>query len=751
MSMSYRSLSHKSFLLPKHQAQAMGSRRHPSPPTTLVFLVLLLCLFCAPRWAFSLSFNLNFSDPMAFSSIVIAGDASISPPTLELTKSERNTNIQDSFGRASYAHKVPLWSNATGEVACFTTTFSFLITPDKASLPNTGDGMAFFLAHFPSVISPLSNGGGLGLLPRAANDGGLPNNTDATGDSRIVAVEFDTYDNSAYRDINGNHVGIDVNSLISAASTDTTTSPGENLTSLHVMKATVKYHNESKMLAVHLVIGDALYQVNATIDLRKCLPEEVAVGFSGATGTVAELHQILSWSFSSTLQVESKKEAHPPAEPPLPIPTTSRNVHKKLVPILASVLVPLLFLLVCATAVLGWRRHKKRRANEDSEEECDDRAELERGVVAGGPRRYIYHELVAATSNFAEDEKLGRGGFGCVYRGHLTLTPAVGGAQDRRAVAVKVLSAESSAQGRKEFEAEVRIISRLKHRNLVQLLGWCDSRKGLLLVYELVAEGSLDRHLYSNDDSYLTWPQRYNIILGLGSALRYLHREWEQCIVHGDIKPSNIMLDSSLNTKLGDFGLARLVDHGTGSMQTTKAVLGTVGYIDPEFVNTHRPSKESDVYSFGIVLLEIASGRRPVIETAERSFTLLSWVWGLYGRDAILDAADERLRGDEADERWMERVLVVGLWCAQPDQSERPSVAQAMHVLQSDEARLPALPLHMYRGAPNLASSVPYGSFSVDSSGSGCVRSSSVSTGNTTVSSESSSTALLRHSKDQAT
>ncbi|XP_037469228.1 L-type lectin-domain containing receptor kinase IX.1-like [Triticum dicoccoides] len=718
----------------------MGSRR--PPPTTLI-LVLLLCLYYAPRRAFSLFFDLNFSDPRAGSSIAVNGDALVSTSWLELTKNTRDENIQSSVGRAWYDHKVPLWSNATGEMASFTTTFSFRITPDKDSLPLTGDGMAFFLGSFPSVLPPGSAGGGLGLLPT---------NTNGTGEGRIVAVEFDTFYNSQYRDINGNHVGIDINSVNSTASTSTART-GKNLTSHHVMEATVKYQNDSKMLAVDLLIDDALYQVSTTVDLRRYLPEEVAVGFSAATGEVAELHQILSWSFSSTL--ESKKEAPPPAEPPLPVQTSSRSIHKKLVPILASVLVPLLFLLVCATAVLGWRRHKKRRANEDSEEECDDRADLERGVAAGGPRRYMYHELVTATSNFAEEEKLGRGGFGSVYRGHLTLTPsaAVGGDQGRRAVAVKVLSAESSAQGRKEFKAEVRIISRLKHRNLVQLLGWCDSRKGLLLVYELVAESSLDRHLYSKDGTYLTWPQRYNIILGLGSALRYLHGEWEQCIVHGDIKPSNIMLDLSLSTKLGDFGLARLIDHSAGSMQTTKAVLGTVGYIDPEFVNTRRPSTKSDVYSFGIVLLEITSGRRPVMETPERSFTLLSWVWGLYGRNATLDAADERLRGDEADARWMERVLVVGLWCAHPDQGERPSIAQAMHVLQSDEVRLPALPLHMYRTVPDPASSSgPYEAFFIDSStsSSGSVHSSLVNTGDDHLSSGSSSTALLRHSKDLA-
>ncbi|KAF7098094.1 hypothetical protein CFC21_099860 [Triticum aestivum] len=594
---------------------------------------------------------------------------------------------------------------------------------EKADLTGTGcDGMAFFVAHFPSEISPSSKGGGLGLLPAFTN---------RTGRTRVVAVEFDTLRNSHYADINGNHIGSNISSINFVASTDTRTRPGRNLTSSYVMEATVRYHNESRMLAVDLLIDDALYQANATVDLSTCLPEEVAAGFSTTTGDASELHQILSWSFSSTL-------------PPLP----TRNNHKKLVMILLSVLVPFLLLLVRAAVVL-WRRRKKMRANKNSQERCVNRADLERGVAAGGPRRYTYLELVAATKHFAEEEKLGRGGFGSVYRGHLTLTPAT---TDHRVVAVKMLLAESSAHGRKEFEAEERIISRLKHRNLVQLLGWCDSHKGLLLVYELVTEGSIDRHLYSKDGKYLTWPQRYKIILGLGSALHYLHGEWEQCIVHTDIKPGNIMLDSSMSTKLGDFGLARLMDHDTGLLQTTKAVLGTVVYIDPEFVNTRRPCTESGVYSFSVVLLEIVSGRRPVMETAGKSFTLVRWVWGLYGRNMILGAVDERLRGDEANDRWMVRVLVVGLWCAHPDRSKRPSVAQAMHVLQSDEVRLPALALHMWTVPDPTSSSGPYEAFSIDSStcSSSCARSSLVNTDAASLSSGSSSTALLRHSKGLA-
>ncbi|CAO1948150.1 unnamed protein product [Urochloa humidicola] len=533
------------------------------------------------------------------------------------------------------------------------------------------------------------------------------------------------------------------------------------------MVATVRYVNVTGLLALRLVINDTSYYVNATVDLKKYLPERVVVGFSAATGAGGEQHTVLSWTFTSTLQ-EAQVPAPAPAPPPAlmtpgniqPQPKKKRSEGT----VIIAVVVPLLVLLACAGAlVVVWQKRRRRRRssggigtsdeddNDYQEQASSSRAELERGVAASGPRRYAYRDLAAATNNFAEDGKLGRGGFGSVYRGTLTV------AGEERPVAIKMLSSDSSAQGRKEFEAEVRIISRLKHRNLVQLLGWCDSRHGLLLVYELVAQGSLDRHLHSIDDnSFLTWPERYQIILGLGSALRYLHQEWEQRVVHGDIKPSNIMLDDALGTKLGDFGLARLGDHG-GRWQTTKAVLGTAGYIDPEFVNTRHPSTHADVYSFGIVLLEVVSGRSPVIlRQGEPPFVLLKWVWGLYGRNAILDAADERLRragGGEIHlhEECMERVLVVGLWCAHPDQSERPSIAQAMHVLQSEDARLPALPPQMYKTASDLAvTGRAYGALSVESYSGGDSSTATTTTSDSKLSSGSSTTALLRDSKERA-
>jgi hypothetical protein len=226
--------------------------------------------------------------------------------------------------------------------------------------------------------------------------------------------------------------------------------------------------------------------------------------------------------------------------------------------------------------------------------------ELEQGT---GPRRFTYNELAAATDGFSSQNKLGEGGFGCVYRGFLKDT--------HLHIAVKKVS-KSSRQGWKEFVAEVRIISRLRHRNLVQLLGWFNGgdEGDLLLVYELMPNGSLDAHLYK-PDHLLPWTVRYEVALGLGSALMYLHQDTEQCVVHRDVKPSNIMLDASFNAKLGDFGLARFVCDGRGSLTTGAA--GTLGYMDPKCVFSGTASMESDVYSFGVVLLEIACCRRPAV------------------------------------------------------------------------------------------------------------------------------------------
>jgi len=327
--------------------------------------------------------------------------------------------------------------------------------------------------------------------------------------------------------------------------------------------------------------------------------------------------------------------------------------------------------------------------------------DLELGEEVTGPQRFSYDELAAATGNFSDDRRLGRGGFGSVYSGVL--------ADGNREVAVKRVS-ETSRQGWKEFASEVRIISRLRHRNLVQLIGWCHGSGGgdvLLLVYELLHNGSLDAHLHDRPERILPWQARYGAALGVGGALLYLHEDAERRVVHRDVKPSNVMLDASFTAKLGDFGLARLVDDGRRSHTTGFA--GTMGYMDPDCMLAGRASVESDVYSFGVLLLEITCGRRPTVRVREREeeqgdeefVHLVQWVWDSYGGGSILDAADARLQG-EFDGQEMARTMLVGLWCAHPDRSLRPTIRQAVSVLRFDAPppRLPAkMPVATY-GSP---------------------------------------------------
>ncbi|KAL5054484.1 hypothetical protein RYX36_035166 [Vicia faba] len=425
--------------------------------------------------------------------------------------------------------------------------------------------------------------------------------------------------------------------------------------------------------------------LSAIVDLRLYLPEFVTVGFSAATGNATAIHSISSWDFSSTLEAQQDNNKTNTQDPIASSPsfnTSTSNKKKAKTGLAAGSGIGgfVLFGLLGFVSVIFWKKWKKGKEEEDGEFEEYMGEEFGKGT---GPKKYTYAELAHAANNFKDEHKLGQGGFGGVYRGFLKDTKSY--------VAIKRVS-EDSHQGIKEFASEVTIISKLRHRNLVQLLGWCHERKKLLLVYEYMPNGSLDIHLFKKQ-SFLKWAVRYTIAKGLASALLYLHEEWEQCVIHRDIKASNIMLDSEFNAKLGDFGLARFVDHGKGA-QTT-ALAGTMGYLAPECATIGRASKETDVYSFGIVALEIACGRKPIEnKTQENEINIVEWVWWLYGRGSILEAVDPRLSGD-FDEEQIKCLMIVGLWCAHPDPNNRPSIRQAIQVLNFEVP------------PPNLPSSMP--------------------------------------------
>ncbi|XP_039168418.1 LRR receptor-like serine/threonine-protein kinase FEI 1 [Eucalyptus grandis] len=272
--------------------------------------------------------------------------------------------------------------------------------------------------------------------------------------------------------------------------------------------------------------------------------------------------------------------------------------------------------IVLVAIIVAWVKYKTERGGEEGSLSAKLTEEFEK---LSGTKEFSFKELMIATNSFARDRILGEGGSGIVYKGHM------GGA--RTVVAVKKIKS-GSRQGIKEYVSEVKSLSQLRHRNLVQLIGYCHKANEFILVYEFMRGGSLEDHLFKGRPS-LTWERRYSITLGLASAVYYLHKQCNQCVIHRDIKSSNIMLDERLEAKLGDFGLARLVDHAGGLKATD--VVGTPGYVAPEYHQTGEASKESDIYSFGVVLLEIVCGRRVI----EDQCHIVVWVREQYGRGKL--------------------------------------------------------------------------------------------------------------------
>ncbi|KAJ0844602.1 putative protein kinase RLK-Pelle-L-LEC family [Helianthus annuus] len=267
-----------------------------------------------------------------------------------------------------------------------------------------------------------------------------------------------------------------------------------------------------------------------------------------------------------------------------------------------------------------------------------------------------------------------------VYRGVLP--------EDNVEVAVKWFSRES-LKGEDDFLAELTIINRLRHKHLVRLLGWCHRNGKLLLVYEYMQKGSLDMHLFNVTGEPLSWTLRYKILACIGSALHYLHYEYDQKVVHRDIKASNIMLDSDFNARLGDFGLARALDNEKTSYAEAEGVLGTVGYIAPECFLTGKATQHSDIYAFGALLIEVVSGQRPGTKVNGFQF-MVDYVWSLYREGRILEAVDKRLADDYNAEE-ATRFLMLGLACSHPIADERPKTHTIVQMLAGSVA-IPHVP-----------------------------------------------------------
>ncbi|XP_019054553.1 PREDICTED: putative receptor-like protein kinase At4g00960 [Nelumbo nucifera] len=281
--------------------------------------------------------------------------------------------------------------------------------------------------------------------------------------------------------------------------------------------------------------------------------------------------------------------------------------------------------------------------------------------------------VIAATNNFSDDNKIGQGGFGCVYKGKLS---------NGQEIAVKRLS-RSSGQGAKEFKNEVVLVAKLEHRNLVRLLGFCLEGEEKILIYEFVPNKSLDYFLFDPDEgARLDWPTRYKIIGGIARGLLYLHEDSRLKIIHRDLKASNILLDGNMNPKISDFGMARIF--GVDQTQAnTSRVVGTFGYMPPEYVIHGLFSVKSDVFSFGVLLLEIITGKKnSSFNQSEFSEDLLSFAWRNWNEGNALDLLDPILSKFYSREE-VRRCIHIGLLCVQDDVAQRPTMATVVLMLNS--------------------------------------------------------------------
>ncbi|KAJ6984478.1 L-type lectin-domain containing receptor kinase I.8-like [Populus alba x Populus x berolinensis] len=550
--------------------------------------------------------------------LLLSGIAKIHPNgLLELTNTSKR-QIGRAFFPFPFQFNTSLFNNSRS--LSFSTQFAFAMVPEQPTFG--GQGMAFTISpsvEFTGAVAAQY----FGILDSTSN--GLPSN-------HLVAVELDAVPSPDLKDINDSHVGIDVNSLISNKSSPVTYFSDEekentslSLISGHVMHAWIDYDEVEKLLNVTVApitrTKPTLPLLSTPLDLSSVLLDSMYVGFSSSTGAVASSHYILGWSFNRGGQAQT-----------------------------------IILLVAISGAAYIIKRKKYEELREDWEQEY-------------GPQRFSYKDLYKATTGFTDRKLLGSGGFGKVYRGVLP--------SSNMQVAIKKVSHDSK-QGTKQFVAEIVSMGRLRHRNLVQLLGYCRRKGELLLVYDYMPHGSLN------------WVQRYQVLRGVASALLYLHEEWEQVVLHRDVKASNILLDDDFNGRLGDFGLAKFYDRGANP-QTT-CVVGTVGYIAPEVTRTGRATTSSDVFAFGTFMLEMACGRKPLEpEQSAEKMVLVDWVLDSWKIGDILRTVDPKLEGNYVVEE-MELVLKLGLLCSFSTPQARPSMRQTAQYLDGN-ASLPEMPL----------------------------------------------------------
>ncbi|EOA28519.1 hypothetical protein CARUB_v10024740mg [Capsella rubella] len=563
---------------------------------------------------------------------------------LELT----NASMRQ-IGQAFHGFPIPLSNSNSTNTVSFSTSFVFAITQGPGA---PGHGLAF-------VISPSMDFSGafpsnyLGLFNTSNNGNSL---------NRILAIEFDTVQAVELNDIDDNHVGIDLNGVISIESAPAAYFDDREAKNISLRLASgkpirvwIEYNATEIMLNVTLAPQDrpkpSSPLLSRKMNLSGIFSQDHHVGFSAATGTVSSSHLILGWSFNiegealdfDITKLPSLPDPPPPsspsANPPASVKKDSNNT-KLIVICVASATVAIMILVL-----LGFWLFRRKQI-----------------FFTGGARKFSHQTISSATGGFDSSKLLGERNSGSFYKGQLAPTEII---------AVKRIKCTTRHQ-KTTLIAEIEAFSKIKQKNLVNLHGYCSKGNEMYLVYEYVSNGSLDRFLFSNDRPVLTWSDRFCIIKGIASALQHLHGEGQKPLIHGNVKASNVLLDEELNSRLGDYG------QGSRDRST--------GHMAPELVNTGKATRDTDVFEFGVLMMEIVCGRKAIEPTKPpEEISLVNWVLQGFKKGDLLQRCDSRINREHLVAREVLLVLKTGLLCANQSPQVRPMMKQVFRFLDGTE------------------------------------------------------------------
>ncbi|XP_002461030.2 L-type lectin-domain containing receptor kinase IX.1 [Sorghum bicolor] len=436
----------------------------------------------------------------------------------------------------------------------------------------------------------------------------------------------------------------------------------------------INYDHDAHNLSVYLVhdadAGTDVPTAAATMQLDagdSLTPDALLFAISSSMGQLLQLH---TWNFT------------------IDVPVTEQSQGPNTATIVSSVVGSAAATAAIAAVVYFYLNSKYRRWKKDL-----DKLAKTMQSLPGVPMQVDFADIKKATNNFHETMRLGQGGFGTVYRCKLP-APKKG---ELIEVAVKKFT-RADNRGYEDFLAEVSIINRLRHKNIVPLVGWSYNKGEPILIYEYMPNGSLDQHLFrrSGDEQRQAicmsqWGTRYNLVKDIATGLQYVHHEYEPMVLHRDIKASNIMIDFNFQGRLGDFGLACILANGKDSY-TDYGAPGTLGFRAPEYVYNGKATRKTDIFAFGVLVLEIVTGKRAVGKDVQFGH-VTDWVWKLHAEGNLLAAVDVVLTAtSEFDADEAIQLLQLGMACSSPNPSDRPSMTDAVQII-SKSVPPPDIPL----------------------------------------------------------